>query len=88
MDVNLVNKLVQVILMACAEIDEGLNGLIRIGGKVLTLCGLDDGDRIGDKVGEIGDAIVDACGFVDADEGLVENLEEIAEELQSGWLQV
>lgn len=80
MDMHFVNKLVQVVLMACAEIDESLHGLVGIGGKILSLCGFDDSDCIRDKVGEIGDAIVDICGFVDADEGFVENLEEIAEE--------
>jgi hypothetical protein len=87
MDMDFVNKFVQIILMTCAEIDESLHGLVRIGGKILALCGFDDGDCIGDKVGEIGDAIVNVCGFVDADEGLVEDLEEVTEELQRGWLQ-
>jgi len=87
MDMYFVNKLVQIILMTCAEIYESLHGLVRIGGKILALCGLDDSDGIGDKVGEIDDAIIDVCGFVDADEGFVEDLEEVTEELQRGWLQ-
>jgi hypothetical protein len=87
MDMHFVNKLVQIMLVTCAEIDESLHGLVRIGGEILALCGLDDRDGIGDKVREIGDAIVDICGFVDSDEGLVEDLEEVTEELQCGRLQ-
>jgi len=75
------DKLVQIVFMARAEIDESLHGLVGVGGKVLALRRLDDSDRIGDEDGEVGDAVVDVCGFVDADERLVEDLEEIAEEL-------
>ena len=84
---HFVNKLVQVILVSCAKIDESLHGLVWIGGKILALCGFDDSDGIGNKVGEIGDAVVDVCGFIDSDEGFIEDLEEVTEEFQRGRLQ-
>jgi hypothetical protein len=52
----------------------------------LALAGLDGTDRVVDEEGEVGDGVVDVCGFVDADERLVEDGEEVAEELERGGL--
>jgi hypothetical protein len=86
--VNFVDELVQVVLVAGAQVDEGLHGLIGVGGKVLPLGGFDDFYDVVDKVGEIDDAVVHVGGFVDADEGFVEDLEEVAEEFERGWLKL
>lgn len=81
MDVDLVHEFVEVVLVAGAEVDEGLDSLIGVGRDVLPLGGLDNFDGVIDEHGEVGDAAVDICGFVDANEGFVEDCEEVAEEL-------
>lgn len=79
---HFVYEFVEIILMAPAEVDEGLDGLVGICGYVLALTGLEDTEHVVCEVGEVGDGGVDVCGFVDAHEGLVENGEEIAEEIE------
>ncbi len=86
MDVYLVDEFVEIILMASAEIDEGLDGLVWISGDVLTLSGGEDGEHIVGKGSEVGDGAVDIGGFVDADEGFIEDGEEIAEEAEGDRL--
>lgn len=81
-NVDLVDKFVEIVLVAGAEIDEGLHRLVRVGGDVLALGEVEDTEHVIGKGGEVGDGVVDVCGFVDADEGLVEDGEEVAEELQ------
>jgi hypothetical protein len=83
---HLVDELVEVVLVARAQVDEGLDRLVGVGGHVLALAGLDGSDRVVDEEGEVGDGVVDVCGFVDADERLVEDGEEVAEELERGGL--
>ena len=83
MDMNFVDKFVEVVLVAGAEVDKGLNGLIRVGGDVLALEGGEDGEGVVCEGGEVGDGVVDVGGFVDADEGFVEDGEEVAEEVKS-----
>ena len=83
MDVDFVDKLVEVVLVAGAEIDKGLNGLVRVGRDVLALEGGEDGEGVVCEGGKVGDGVVDVGGFINADEGLVEDCEEVAEEVQS-----
>lgn len=80
--VDLVHELVEVVLVAGAQIDEGLHRLVGVGGDVLALRQVQDAEHVVGEGGEVGDGIVDVCGFVDADEGFVEDGEEVAEELQ------
>ena len=82
MDVDFVDKFIEVVLVAGAQVDEGLNSLVRVGGDVLALEGGEDGEGVVCEGGEVGDGVVDVGGFVDADEGFVEDCEEIAEEVQ------
>lgn len=84
--VNFVNEFVEVIFVAGTEVDEGLDGLIWVGGDVLALGGFDDFYGVVGELGEVGDGAIDVCGFVDADEGFVEDLEEVAEEFEGCWL--
>lgn len=81
-DVDLVDEFVEVVLVAGAEVDEGLDGLVRVGGDVLALGLGEDGEHVVGEGGEVADAAVDVGGFVDAHEGLVEDGEEVAEELE------
>ena len=92
-DVDFVNEFVEVIFVAGAEVDEGLDRLVRVGGDVLALGALDGVEHVVGEGGEVGDAIVDVGGFIDAYEGFVEDGEEVAEELEgyrlhwvSGWI--
>jgi hypothetical protein len=80
------DELVEVVLVAGAQIDEGLDCLVGIGRDVLTLGCFDGADCVIGEVGEVSYAVIDVCGFVDADEGFVEDLEEVAEEFQGCWL--
>ena len=82
MDVDFVDKFIEVVLVAGAEVDEGLNGLVRVGGDVLALEGSEDGEGVVCEGGEVGDGVVDVGRFVDADEGFIEDCEEVAEEVQ------
>ena len=77
--VHFVNEFVEIILMAAAEIDEGLDRLIRIGRNVLTLSSSEDGKHIISEGSEVGDGAVDVGRFVHADEGFIEDGEEITE---------
>lgn len=76
------DELVEVMLVAGAEVDEGLDGLVWVRGDVLALGTFDNGDHIVNEVGEVGDGIVDVCGFVDTDEGFIEDGEKVAEEFE------
>ena len=82
MDVDFVDEFVEVVLVAGAEVDKSLNGLVRVGGDILTLEGGEDGESVVCKGGEVGDGVVDVGGFVYADEGFVEDCEEVTEEVQ------
>ena len=83
MDMDFMDEFVEVVLVAGAEVDEGLDGLVGVGGDVLALGGLEHAEHVVGEVGEVGDGGVDIGGFVDAHEGLVEDGEEVAEEVQS-----
>ena len=83
MDMDFMDEFVEVILVAGAEVDEGLDGLVGVGGDVLALGGLEHAEHVVCEVGEVGDGGVDVGGLVDAHEGLVEDGEEVAEEVQS-----
>lgn len=85
-DVDFVNELVKIILMASAEIDEGLDCLVWIRRDVLTLSGSEDGEHIIGEGSEVGDGTIDIGGFVDADQGLVEDGEEVTEEVEGDGL--
>lgn len=82
MDVHFVYEFVEIILMASAKINEGLNCLVRIRRDVLTLSGGEDREHVIGEGSEVGDGAVDIGGFVDADERFVEDGEEVAEELE------
>ena len=79
---DLVDEFVEIMFMASAEIDEGLDCLIGVSGDVLSLGSFDDCEHVVGEGGEVGDAAVDVGGFVDADEGFVKDGEEVAEELE------
>lgn len=86
MDVDFVDEFVEAVFVARAEVDEGLDGLVGVGRDVLPLVLFDYGDGVVGEAGEVGDAVVDVGGLVDSDEGLVEDGEEVAEELQCDGL--
>ena len=81
-DMDLVDEFVKVVFVTGAEIDERLDGLVGVGGDVLALGTIDDGEHVISEGGEVRDAAIDICGFVDADERFVEDCEEVAEELK------
>lgn len=85
-DVDLVNELIEVVLVARAEVDECLDGLVGVCGDLLSLAGFNGLNRVINEHGEICDAVVDVCGFVDTDKWFVEDREEVAEELEGGGL--
>ena len=82
MDVDFVYEFVEVVFVAGAEVDEGLDSLVGISGDVLPLGALDRAEHVTGEGRKVCDAVVDVGGFVDADEGLVEDGEEVAEELE------
>ena len=82
MNMDFVDEFVEIILMSCAQVNERLDGLVGVGGDVLALREVEDVEHVVCERSEVGDGIVDVCGFVDADEGLVEDGEEVAEELE------
>ena len=59
MDVHLMHELVEVVLVPAAQVDEGLDGLVGIGGDVLALAGFEDAEHVVGEVGEVGDGGVD-----------------------------
>ena len=81
-DVDFVDKLVEVVLVSSAEVDEGLYSLIRICGDVLALGSGDYENCVVGEGGEVGDGGVHVRGFVDADERFVEDGEEITKEVE------
>lgn len=81
-DVHLVDEFIEVVLVTCTEINEGLNRLIGIGGHVLTLAGVDYFDGIVDEKSEVSNGVVHVCGFVNADKRFVEDGEEVSEQLE------
>lgn len=85
-NVHFVDEFVEIVLMPSAEVDEGLNCLIGIGGNVLTLSGGEDGEHVVGEGSEVGNRIIDIGGFVDTDKGFVEDGEEIAEEVKGNRL--
>ena len=86
MDVDFVDEFIEIVLVPSAEINEGLDCLIWIGGYVLPLSGGEDGKHIVGKRSEVGDGVIDIGRFVDADEGFVENGEEVTEEVEGDRL--
>jgi len=74
-----VDELVEIMLVPGAEVDEGLNGLIRVGGDILALSFVDDGEHVVGELGEVGNTVIYVGGFIDADKGFVEDGEEVAE---------
>lgn len=75
MVVYFVDEFIEIVFVAGAEVDEGLDGLIRVSGDVLSLAGFNDANHIINERGEICDAIVDICRLVDSDELFIENCE-------------
>lgn len=86
--VHLVNELVEVILVAGAQIYEGLHGLIGVCRNFLPLTSFDGFDGVIGEHGEVGNTVVNVCGFVYTDKRFVEDGEQIPEELQRGRLEV
>ena len=84
---HLVDELVEVIFVSCAQVDEGLHCLVGICGNFLTLASLDCLDGIIDEHREICDAVVDIGRLVDAHKRLVEDGEKVAEQSQGRWLE-
>jgi hypothetical protein len=78
---HLVDELVEVVLVTGAQVNEGLYGLVGVCGHILALAGFDDFDGVVDEESEVGNGVVDVCGFINANEGFVEDCEEVAEEL-------
>ncbi len=76
------DEFIEIVLVASAEVDEGLDGLIGVGRNVLALGGGEDGEGVVGEGGEVGDGVIDVGRFVDADEGFVEDGEEVAEEVE------
>jgi hypothetical protein len=66
-EVDLMDELVEVILVARAKIDERLDCLVRVCGDLLPLASLDGLDCVIDEHGEICDTVVDVRGLVDSD---------------------
>lgn len=85
MDVHFVDKFVKIVLMTSTQINEGLNRLVGIRRDVLTLSGGEDGEHVVGEGSKVCDGIVNIGGFVDADEGFVEDGEEVAEEAERDW---
>lgn len=73
------DKFVEVVLVASAEVDEGLDGLVGVRGNVLSLASLDDLDCIVDEERKVCDAVIDVRRFVYPDKRLVEDCEQVAE---------
>ena len=88
MDVDFVDKLVEVVLMASAKVNEGLNRHIWVSRHVLSLRFIYDGYGVVRKVGKVCNRVVNIGRFVDSDEGFVEDGEKIAEELQRNGLRI
>jgi hypothetical protein len=85
-DMDFVDEFVEVVFVAGTEVNERLDGLVGIGRNVLTLGTINDGDGVVGESGEVGDAVVYVGGFVDADERVGEDCEEVAEESEGGGL--
>ncbi len=89
MQVDLVNESIKVFLMAGAEVNEGLDGLVGVCRHVLALSTFNHREHVVGERGEVCDTVVHIGRFVDADEGLVEYCEEVTEELKGhglrGW---
>lgn len=83
--VHLVNELIEIILVASTEINERLDRDVRISAEVLALSTFDDDDGIVNECSEVGDTVVYVRRFVDANEGFVEDGEEVAEERDCDW---
>jgi len=73
MVVYLVDKLVEVVFVSGAKVDEGLDCLVGVGGNILSLACFDDTDHVVKECSEICDAIVDICRLVDSYKGLIED---------------
>lgn len=86
--VDLVDEFVEAVLVAGAEVDEGLDSLVGVCGNVLALRALDNSDGVIGELGEVGYAAVNVCRLVDTDEGFVEDCEQVAEELEGDGLWV
>jgi len=61
------DKLVEVVLVACTKVDKRLDCLVRVCGDLLSLASFDGLDCVIDEYREICDAVVDVRGLVDAD---------------------
>ena len=85
-DMDLVHELVEVVFVARAQVDESLDGLVRVCGDFLPLTGFDCLDGVVDEHSEVSDAVVDICRLVHADERFIEDCKEVAEELKSRGL--
>jgi hypothetical protein len=81
-EMHLVDKLIEVVFMTGTQVDKGLDSLVRVCRDILALASFDCADGIVNEHGEVGDAVEDVGGFIDANEGLVEDGEEVAEELE------
>lgn len=80
------DELIEVILVACTQVDEGLDSLIRIRGYLLSLTCFNCFDNVIHEHGKVGDAVVYVRRLVHPNKGLVKDGEEISEKLQCGRL--
>lgn len=80
------HEAVKSLFVPCAQVDEGLYGLVGVCGYVLPLGALNDFDHVVDEIAKVGDAVIYVCGFVHAHEGFVEDCEEVPEEEKGDWL--
>jgi hypothetical protein len=58
-DVDFVDEFVEIVFVAGTEVDEGLDSLVGIGGDILALGSVYNGDGIVGEGGEVGDAAID-----------------------------
>ena len=93
MGVDFVDEFIEVVLVSLAEVDEGLDCLVGVGGDVLLTAFVDDLvllvgvgvggrtylDHVVDEDREVGDAVVDVRRLVYPDQRFVEDRKEVSE---------
>lgn len=82
-DMNLMHKLIEILLMPRTEVDKRLYGLIGVGRYILALSSLHNRKHIIGENGKIGNTTVDIGRFVYSDQWFVEDGEKVSEKLQS-----
>ena len=86
MDVDFVDKLVEVVFVPSAKVNEGLNRHIWVSRDVLPLRFIYNGYGIVRKVGKVCNRVINIGRLVDSDKRFVEDGEKITEELQRNGL--